>query len=85
MRHYSVDKDNSSFEINAAKNALSTRVSGINMDFTFDYKVVTETEWLNEVGQGGFTIGDSSIDLLLSLTNKNGALAVDFSEVKIFL
>lgn len=71
---YSVDKDRSSIQIDAEKNALKMHTSGINLDFAFDYKVWSEPEWIDDEGKGSFKIKDCALDIVLSLTSVNGIL-----------
>ena len=71
-------------KIHEEKDALKLTVSGINMNFVFDYKVWSEPEgWIKDNGSGDVKMHNSDIGLELSLTSKNGALQVDFSEVNI--
>ena len=73
-------------KIHEEKDALKLTVSGINMNFVFDYQVWTEPEgWVEDKGSGDVKMHNSDIGLELSLTSKNGALQVDFSEVNISL
>ena len=81
---YSIDKENSYMSIEADQNSLKLRVSGMSINFSFDFEAGTEPEsWLKEEGKGDFQISGSDIELLLSMTNKNGVLQVDFSDVKV--
>lgn len=73
-------------KIHEEKDALKLTVSGINMNFVFDYQVWSEPEgWIKDKGSGDVKMHNSDIGLELSLTSKNGALQVDFSEVNISL
>ena len=56
------------------------------MNFAFDYRVWSEPDgWIKDSGTGDIKMHNSDIGLELSLTSKNGALQVDFSEVNISL
>jgi len=56
-------------------NGLKLRVSGIKMNFAFDYKIWSEPgDWIKDEGVGDVNLHNTDIDLELSLTSKNGAL-----------
>ena len=63
MLKYNVDKSRSKLEINSSENALKLRVTGIEMDFAFDYNVWSDPEWIKEDGKGSLKIADTDIVL----------------------
>lgn len=72
---YSIDKSKSNLQIHPQKDALKLSVSGINMNFAFDYKVWSEPDgWIKDQGAGDVKMHNADIGLELSLTSKNGAL-----------
>ena len=85
MLNYSVDEAKTQLKINSADNALKLHVSGIHLDFEFDYSMWSDPELLQDDGHGHMRVSNCDIDLQLSLNRKDGLLQVDFSEVKIYL
>lgn len=60
---YDFDKENSKMEINAEKNALKLRISGISLNFKFDYKVWSDPDWIADEGEGDLKVFNSDLDL----------------------
>ena len=50
-------------EINAEKNALKLRISGISLNFKFDYKVWSDPDWIADEGEGDLKVFNSDLDL----------------------
>ena len=75
----------SELKIHAPESKFKLHVQGINLQFTFDYSVWSEPELLLDSGSGRLDMAGCNIDLVLALTQKDGALQVDFTDVKILL
>ena len=61
---YSIDKSRSKLQIHSEKDALKLSVSGINMNFAFDYKVWSEPDgWFKDQGSGDIMMMNSDMSL----------------------
>ena len=59
------------------------RVSGISLEFAFDFKVWSDPAWIRDYGTGTVQVFDSDISFSIDLTNKDGKLSVGYSDARI--
>ena len=69
--------------INAPAKALTLRLTGITLEFDFDFNVWSEPEWLKDAGTGSISVSGGDISIDLQPRSVNGTLRVDYSDVKI--
>ena len=85
LLEFVVDQENSKLVIVPEQEALRLSVMGLELNFEFDFRVWSEPKWLDDHGLGYVKVGNCDIHLDLQLKNVDGALQVDFEDVKVDL
>jgi len=67
MVSYSIQEESSRLSIDHVNDSLSLRLSNINLQFEFDFRVWSEPEWLHDVGTGTISVTNSDINFDLGL------------------
>ena len=82
ISNYFVKEELSMLLINAPAKALTLMLTGISLQFEFDFKVSSDPEWLVDSGQGSISVAGCDMNLALELKNDNGNLKVDYSDAR---
>ena len=85
IKNYMIKEESSHLFIDPKTEKLNLRVSGVSLDFLFDFELSSEPRWLEDSGTGTISVYDTNIDLELDLMAcaEEGTLKIDYSDVQI--
>ena len=85
IKNYMIKEESSHLFIDPQTEKLNLRVSGVSLDFLFDFELSSEPRWLEDSGTGTISVYDTNIDLELDLMAcaEEGTLKIDYSDVQI--